>query len=134
MAILTDVFVATKKEALIYDARSPNYEKLELTGLTDIEFSTLWALIQEKEFDFNKHELGELDSDRSVLMFSFPKKFITDLAGLGETRISSVAAQWVESDEMQWSMAQAREVLTRLVDLAKTAQAESKGIFLWLST
>jgi hypothetical protein len=133
MSILAEVFVATKKEALIYDAQSPKYERLELPGLTDIEFSTLWALIQAKEFDFNKHELGELEADAGALMFSFPKRFIADLAGLGEARISSVATQWAESEEMQWPTAQAQEVLVALVRLAKTAQAQSKGMFLWLS-
>jgi hypothetical protein len=133
VSILAAVFIATKKEALIYNAQSPNYERLELPGLTDIELSTLWALIQEKEFDFDKHELGELDTDAGALMFSFPKRFIADLAGLGEARISSVTTQWAESEEMQWPTVQAQEVLIALISLAKTALAQSKGMFLWIS-
>lgn len=133
MSILADVFIATRKDALNYDAQSPGYQRLELPGLTDIELSTLWALVQGKEFDFDKHELGTLDADTDALIFSFPKRFIADLANLSEDKIAAVAAQWAESEEMQWPIVQAQKVLTELVKLAKVAQAESKGMFLWSS-
>jgi hypothetical protein len=137
MAILTDIFVASptdapKHEALQAAGRLGNlFEVVMFKGLTDLEFGTLWAIINGAEFDHDKHAFEVLTSPGETWLGRFPTPFVQKLAALNPAQIKKIAAPWAATEELQWAPAEAEEVLVELARLAKLAGSTSKGLFCW---
>ena len=137
MAILTDVFISSPAEALRYEEcqaagqTGAFNEGIQLEGLTNLEFGTLWAIIDGKEFDFDKHAFESPAPQGETWLFRFPGALVQLLATLTPPAIMRVAPLWAETDEIQWDAAYAEEVLMDLVRLAKLANSSSKGLFFW---
>lgn len=134
MAILSDIFVATPTEASGYAPASGGFHRIQLKGLTNLEFGTLWAIMQGAEFDFDTHDLKELNNSGNTWLFRFPAAFVSDLAALNEAAIAAAATPWAESEELQWPVAEAQSAITALALLSKAAQSSGKELFLWGST
>ncbi len=132
MSILTDVFVADSMQAGSYEGSSgDSFERVQLKGLTDIEFGSLWALINGEEWDFEKHKFENLHQHEESWLFRFPPPFVTSLAEISEPKARSAAADWAASEELQWPVADAHLVIAELVRLARASQAQSKQLFFW---
>ncbi|WP_157622886.1 hypothetical protein [Solimonas soli] len=127
MAILSDIFVATPTEAFCYTLASRGFHRIQLKGLTNLEFGTLWAIMQGAAFDFDTHDLKELNNSGSTWLFQFPATFVSDLAALNEAAIAAAAAPWAESEELQWPVAEAQSAITALAQLSRAAQG-SEGV------
>jgi hypothetical protein len=66
MNVLTELFVAPVESAKSYDATSGSkFERVQLGGLTNLEFETLWAIIEGEEWDAEKHQLREVTSSEN---------------------------------------------------------------------
>jgi hypothetical protein len=133
MAILTDIFVSSPNEAAKYDGINHGavIELVQFKGLTNLEFGTLWAIIEGKEFDFDQHALESLTPAEETWLLRFPISFVQELVALTPPRIREIAESWANTDELQWESSEAEEVVVELVRLAKFASATSQGLFLW---
>lgn len=136
MAILTDLFVSTQADAQRYESlrvkRSGGpIEFVQFKGLTNLEFGTLWAIINGEAFDFDTHGLESLTPQEETWLFRFPTTFVQKLATLTPARIDEVATAWADTEELQWDPSEAREVIVDLVRLSKLASVPSKGMFFW---
>src|SRR6516164_11483850 len=88
MAILTDIFVSSPADAQRYEALEPKrsggpFELVQFKGLTSLEFGTLWAILNNEEFDFDKHALESLAPEGETWLFRFPAAYVQKLATLG---------------------------------------------------
>ncbi len=136
MAILTDIFVSSPADAQRYQSLQPKrsgsaFELVQFKGLTNLEFGTLWAIINGEEFDFDKHALESLAPQDDTWLFRFPTAFVQKLASLTPAAIEEVSAAWADTEELQWDPSEAQEVVVELVRLAKLASLASKGLFFW---
>jgi hypothetical protein len=136
MAILTDIFVSAPADAQRYESLEPKrsggpFELVQFNGLTNLEFGTLWAIINGEDFDFDKHTLESLTPQEETWLFRFPTPFVEKLAALTPARIAEASAAWGNTEELQWDPSEAQEVIVELVRLAKLASSPSKGLFFW---
>jgi hypothetical protein len=136
MAILTDIFVSSPADAQRYQSLQPSasggpFELVHFNGLTNLEFGTLWAIINAEEFDFDRHALESLAPQGETWLFRFPTAFVQKLVALTPATIGELSAKWADTEELQWEPSEAKEVLVELVRLAKLASPPSKGLFFW---
>lgn len=136
MAILTDIFVSTPADAQRFQSLQPKrsggpFELVQFKGLTNLEFGTLWAIINGEEFDFDKHALESLAPQENTWLFRFPPAYVQKLTALTPAAIEEVAATWADTEELQWDLSEAQEVVVEMVRLAKLASLPSKGLFFW---
>src|SRR5260370_42031967 len=135
MAILTDIFVSSPADAVMYESRQragpPGYsfEVVQFKGLTNLEFGTLWAIIEKKDFDFDKHALESLAPQKETWLFRFPMHFVKALTSLSAAAIKKVAESWAMTEELEWNPSEAQEVLVELVRLAKFAESSSMRLY-----
>ncbi|QWF17545.1 hypothetical protein [Lysobacter capsici] len=144
MSIMSDFIVATASDARAYaqwtasgeTAASSRYTVASYNGLTDLEVSNLWAILTDEEWDIDVHELpGEPgDEDEDSMLSQFPAPLVNALAALQETALSDIAAQWAQSEELDWEPEALLPVVTDLRRLAAQAKGEGKHLYLWSST
>ena len=144
MGILADLFVATPPEAAVYEdlllrdfARAEQkYDPAHFHGLTDLNFSMLWALISEEEWDLERHSLTtiKLEDPGETWLFQFPRSFCELLASLSDEKLRSFSRAWVATEELaldRWTGDDALPVVERLRELSKRALASNEALFLW---
>lgn len=136
MAILADLFVSTLPDASSYPPTGggnshARFQSVEFKGLTNLEFGTLWAIVDGEEFDFDKHALLSLSPEGETWLFQFPVAYVQKLASLTPTRIDEASAEWAGTEELQWNPSEAKEVIVELTRLAKLSSSSSKGLILW---
>jgi len=141
MGILTDLFVATTEDARAYDPARSNrtellakYQPAEYKHLTYLEFSTLWAILAEEPWDFDKHhhECLHLPAEGETWLFRFPEAFVLLLAGLTDSKLEAVVTAWAQTEELaSWSTTDLKPMVVDLRRLAQQASQTSKGLFLW---
>ena len=138
MGQLADVFIAEPEDALAYEdlqnkgeLPADRFERAEFKGLSDLELTTLWALMQNEEWDLDQHNLEVIGEPGETWLFRFPSTFIEALASLNQADISRVAPLWADTEELQWEPSEAQEVIEELVRLARLARDTSKPLFLW---
>src|SRR5262245_25222867 len=132
MGILADLVVANPSDALKYNGqRGPLFEVAEYKGLTNLEFGTLWAIIQNVEYDHEKHSLKSLIPESETWLFSFPEQYLSTLAKLTPDEMTRTAKAWSQTEELMWKPSEAYEIIHDAVRLAKLAISQGKGLFLW---
>ena len=144
MGILADLFVATPPEAAVYEetllrdiaAAEEQYDPAHFYGLTDLNFSILWALLSEEEWDLQKHALTtiKLEEPGETWLFQFPQAFCEKLAALSDKEVQSVSEAWAATEELtldRWTVDDAAPVVERLRDLSKRAINSEDALFLW---
>ena len=140
MGILADVFVSSPTEALSYEASqatgtvgSEPVERAEVKGLLDLNFSILWAILEQRDWDLQTHELEEvaMGEGGETWLFRFPDGLVEHLARLEEPRIRQVTAQWAATEELDCSPVELEPVMEALVRLARSAKTSERGLCLW---
>jgi len=138
MSILSDLFVTDADDAQLYEKLQSQdqfpidrFERAQFKGLTDLEFTTLWALVQNEEWDIDQHSLEVIGVPGDTWLFKFPSLFVDSLSSLDQAGISRVSPLWAATEEMEWEPSEAQEVIEELVRLAKFAKSNSKGLYLW---
>ena len=137
MSVLSDLYVSTPDKFLDYDEaqEAAENERAELTGFTSIEFSTLWAILEGKEWeeaymDAFEPEMEKDGGDRMI--FLFPAKLVYLAASLDDTAIATAAEQWAETDELEHCEAEDLvETIKELQRVAKVAKETTRGLYLW---
>ena len=144
LGILADLFVATPPEAAIYEetllrdytAAEEQYAPVHFRGLTDLNFSILWAILLEEEWDLKRHALTtiKLEEPGETWLFQFPQPFCEKLAALSDEEVNNVVQAWVATEELtlgRWTVDDVIPIIERLRDLSKHAVTSEDSLFLW---
>ena len=144
MGILADLFIATPPEAAVYEetllrdvaAAEEQYDPAHFYGLTDLNFSILWAMLAEEKWDLQKHALTtiKLEEPGETWLFQFPQPFCEKLAALSDEDVRSVSEAWAATEELaldRWTVDDVVPVVERLRDLSKRAVNSDDDLFLW---
>ena len=132
MGLLTELFIAPEKDAPSFDHRSgARFERERLGGLTNLEFETLWAILEDVEWDAKKHALAQVASTDASWTFRFPQGYVDRLLKLAAPERARAAAAWAATEEISASPSDVEPVITKLVSLARRASSEGQGLFLW---
>jgi hypothetical protein len=134
MGLMTELFVSTPAEAGAFGhATSESFERVELGGLTSLEFEVLWAILAEEEWDPNRHTLSSIASDEEWWTFQFPAAYVKRLVESKPTDARAAAVKWAASDEMSAEAEDVEPVIEQLIAIASSAQKQGKALFLWVS-
>ena len=129
MGILADLFVTTPSEAdayedvllLDYEAAVEKYDPTQFRRLTEMNFSILWALVLEEEWDpkNKKHALTTIrfEEPYESWLYQFPDAFCETVAALSDDEVRSVSQAWASTDELmldRWPIDQVEEVVVAL--------------------
>lgn len=144
MGILADLFVATPPEAAVYEetllrdyaAAEERFDPAHFRGLTDLNFSILWAILSGEEWDLERHALTaiKLEEPGETWLFQFPLPFCEKLAHLSDDEVRSVSKAWAATEELtldRWTIDDVVPVVERLRDLSKRAVNSGDSLFLW---
>ena len=144
MGILADLFVATLPEAAVYEeallrdiaAAEEQYDPVHFRGLTDLNFSILWAMLANEEWDLGKHALTtiKLEEPGETWLFQFPQPFCEKLAALSDEEARSVSQAWAASEELtldRWTVDDVVPVVEQLRELSKRVINSEEDLFLW---
>ncbi len=140
MGILTDLFVAEPRDAPSYKAlqssgklAAAQFERVEFKGLTDLNFTILWALLEGRDWDVDTHALESvaMGKDGETWLFRFPAPLVAKLAALDKPGIARAAALWAQTEELMCEPAEIEPVVIELVRLARLSSSSTKGLFLW---
>jgi hypothetical protein len=139
VGILTELFVSDEQGARAYDSdagdrtAAKNLERSEFTGLLDLNFSILWAILEDKPWDIEVHALEEraLSDDGERWLFRFPDKLVQKLAALDQPTLAKAAAAWSQTEELHCQPGDVQPVIVALVALSRSALAGGKNLYLW---
>ena len=139
MGILADIFIATAEQANEYELQvrssgGNRFRPLQLKGITDIEFGILWALLEQQEWNVERHLLDEISFDEDTSLFEFQSDFLHLLKNIPD--FDDIAKRWAATEELKesnWSLDATLELVKNLNDLSKQAIDDAKGLYLWVS-
>ncbi|GKS73317.1 hypothetical protein AVME950_00495 [Acidovorax sp. SUPP950] len=167
--MLGDIFVSSRGDAFRYkrllgtkSIAPPRFELLEWKGITDVDFSVLWATLLNEPFDpkrhqlidlvFHSHEttvLGKLRMKAAVLgamarelmggeseptfLYAFPPKLVEALTHLSANEVPRVVETWLHVLEKPDDRGpEFIDGLSQILNLATIANSRSRTIYLWL--
>jgi hypothetical protein len=143
MGILSDFFVANPEEAMRYanrlDEPDEGDEIEELLDpaqhkhFTDLEITTLWAILEDKEWDAATHTLEhvEIGEDSEAWLNRFPEELTMLLTRVADGSLGPVLAKWADTEELACDAAELHPVMEDLRRLANDAVARKKSVYLW---
>ena len=144
MSILCELFVANEADALRFgeeqsdgdDDEEPGseFESLPLGGLTSLEFGTLWAIIEGRRWSRATHSLEPMREPEEMMetwLFRFPAPFVARLALLTDAEVAAVAAKWARTEEVNSGAEEIEPVVESIGELARSAIASKRGLYLW---
>lgn len=138
--LLTDLFVAAPEDAPAYETLSDagdlpalRFERLQFTGLTGLEFETLWALARDERWDPDQHALTTVEEaeDGTTWLCQFPPAFVALLAGLDAATQARLSGAWAHAIDGRLAPAELATVLRGLTTLAARARDARRGLYLW---
>jgi hypothetical protein len=89
------LFIASRQDAASYEEREgKGFERIELGGLTSLEFETLWAISENEEWDTEKHVIEEIASTDGTWTFQFPEAYVLKLQSLDAAGMRAAADAW----------------------------------------
>ena len=135
MGILTDLFVADPEHAITYveDPQLRHFERFQSKGLLDLNFSILWAQLQDQEWNNDLHALDEvwMSENGEEWLFRFPSPLVELLTQLTPSSIGPTAARWAQTEELDCPPSDVEPVLQELGRLARMALENKHGLYLW---
>ncbi len=102
----------------------PRDAVVEASGITDLEVSTLYALLKREEFDFDKHEFEPSDETDTSMLYRLPVRFVKGLVALHESEIALVCESWANTEEM---MCEPEPLIALIHGLKRLAAMVEKG-------
>jgi hypothetical protein len=132
MGLQTELFVGSIEDARKYDGDGTTaLERIQLGGLTNLEFETLQAIIANEDWDVKRHALDEVASTEASWTFRFPDAYVTALQSLDVADMNNAATKWAATEEIAASPSDVLPVIESLVRLAKSASANGRDLFVW---
>lgn len=134
MGLMTELFVAEDRDAKGYDPESAEgFERAELGGLTNLEFETLWSILEGEDWDPKKHGLKEVAARPESWIFRFPPSYVDRLQQLRDSDLAVAAAAWAATEEISTTPAEVAPIIGQLVALARSAAKKRQGLYVWTS-
>ena len=132
MGILAELFVATDEEAKSYDGQSAGrFQSVQLGGLTNLEFETLWAILEGKDWSPDSHALQEMRPAGETWTFKFPPAYVERMRRLDSEGVAAAAKQWAATEELACAPADVEPVIATLVAVARSIGDGNRSLFLW---
>jgi len=135
MGLLADIYVSRDEEAVGYDAAPESFpDRLQYKSLTDLELSTLWALMRGVKWEVSL--MGEfacllVKDGGERLIHKLPSTMVRDLGVLTPEQVAALAAKWASTDELACKPAEVQPIIEGLVLLAQKASASDRNIYIW---
>lgn len=138
--MLTNILIALPDEAgqILSASGAGAWPRLEFNDLDNDALSGLWAALGA-----NTDETSALQGDKHLLVhtkeawvFAFPSDFVRRLSALQQGDQSTVAEAWARHEElvrMGASGADVQPVIDALCGFARRADAEHKGLLLFMA-
>ena len=112
----------------------PVEDVAELGGIDTLKMSTLWAILDSKEWDDALlDEFTELYSSSSEWLNRIPDTLTAKIAVLADAQLDSISARWAQTDEMACEASDATDVIGAIRPIAARAIERRQGFFLYLS-
>lgn len=141
MGLLCDLIVADKDAALSYASkasqgapdRADGLTVREFKGLTSLEFGTLWAILERREWDVDRHMLIDVafGEGNESWLHEFQGEYVALLAALDADAMQVAAQQWAATEELACDAEAIVPVVQALTDLSREAIAQRKGLYMW---
>lgn len=139
MSIRADLFVATRSDAPRYEAslrrgEKPPFPEVHVSShLTNLEFGTLWAILERRPWNPERHMLMDLSPEEGsdTWLNEFPGQLTELLAALDDKDADEALETWAATDELRCDPGDLRPGLTALRTLARSALRQGKTVFLW---
>jgi hypothetical protein len=138
MGILSDIYVASPDEAKLYDTDQKRFAAVaaQSKGFTELELSTLWAILDNCEWDENLldefHNILTI-ADGERLITRLPDALLDRLTAANDQQLTAAAEQWAATDELQCDPADARQFMNDMIRLWRLARSINKSLHLWNS-
>ena len=143
MGVIADFFIAGPAEAIRYVNRIDEPDEGEeialllnpvhFNGITDLEIGTLWAILERREWDIEKHMPEDIyvEEDGESWLHRFPDELTILLANSNADGLESASEQWAKTEEIDCNAEDLRPLLNDLQSLARQAAATGQSIYLW---
>ncbi len=135
MSVLSDIYISRDDEAVKYDTAPATFaERAQFTGITSLEYSTLWAIMRGVQWQASPMRefpcLLQKDGGER-LVHGFPAEMLAALGQLTPDKIREVAGKWAATDELACSPSDIQPVIEAFVRLARSATASGRSLYLW---
>lgn len=124
MTQLNTIFTANLNDVLANNTH--NFQQVfEFKTITDLDISNLWAIVNDEEFDFDKHELLPLEIDDSDdnEIFELPETFLARLAQYSVDDLATISEKWAGTEELQTEPSALLPIVEHLYQLAKKGKS-----------
>ena len=135
MSVLADLYVSTDTDAPSYDTTQslPDSDRAQGKSLTPLELSTLWAILQGREWDVSMMNdfqciLNEDEGER--LIHRIPATVVSQLTQCDPEGLKRAASRWAQTDELACDPSDIEPLLETLIRLAHRAQETGKNLYL----
>jgi hypothetical protein len=110
----------------------PPEDVVELGGVDTLMLSTLWAIIERREWDVSMMDsFRELKSTDSEWTNSIPGELTKKIEALEGAELSRVAEAWAATEEMGCSPTEAKDLLIEIASAARRAIQTSRDLYLY---
>jgi hypothetical protein len=101
--------------------------------LLDLNFSILWALLEQREWDLQRDALEQvaMSDGGETWLFRFPAGLVDRLATLDAASATQAASRWAATEELNCPPEELVPVLQALVRLARNARSSGRELYLW---
>ena len=144
MGLLSDFFIATTAEVDAFDINDGPAGSLPTfqAGSVDVvKLTQLQCIIDGSVFGDHLAELGRMrvrsEGDDGPWVFCVPDVITRTLAEADESRLQQIASAWALTEEWQLDGGRPEDLIPLLNNvggLAKRANVENRGLYLWVST
>jgi hypothetical protein len=124
------LYVSTDADAPFYDTTQSlsDSDRAEGASLTTLELSTLWAILEGREWDVKMMDefqcvLEEDDGERSI--YRLPAALVSKLTLCDTDTLTRATAQWAQTDEIACDPSDIQPLMETLIRLARRAQCLS---------
>ena len=140
MGLLADIYISDPVAAKKYNepAAQAEYDRVEWHDLTELDFSSLWSVLQGvpwSQAHMDEFECIFSTSDGERAIFRFPQDMISSLSDLAEDKFNNVAAGWIkeELEKLGCTQEEVERSVSDLARLSRSALTSGKSLYLWNS-
>jgi hypothetical protein len=136
-----ELYVAAPEDAPHYAADNEDHEFVDevesfpMGGTNNLHFETLWAITEGQRWDAKRHSfewVGEPPEGQAhEWRFRFPPVFVARLAAMTPTDRARIANEWAKDPELDCDPEEVQPILESLGELAASAIATDRGLYLW---
>jgi hypothetical protein len=141
MGVLADIFVSKPEDAEVYEqamldqsfATDRRFTYVQYKRVTSLEFAQLRAILANEPFEYRTHKFVHICHTEGTTLDQFPPDAVALLSAMPPETIKSVAEKWCRIEELRCEPEDVEPVLADLQRLARLAEVEGKGMYIWNS-